>query len=196
MHTPSNPTKLIVQMALVFKCASDTIFLDDFKSVLDSIVEYALRKAGGAVTSGQRRGSNANANGRKKVDNLDATWGSRSRSKSPAINVTPMGERELNDLHPTTTVSVAQPNASRVKWGGGLFPNKREDPTAPKMEIRRDITISTSHQDRKRSNSVESFNSKERFLHQPERTYVQEDRGSNGYQNQVVPIDPIQSVPR
>ncbi|MCJ1475855.1 hypothetical protein MMC13_004519 [Lambiella insularis] len=180
------------RLALVFKCASDTIFLDDFKSVLDNIVEYALRKAGGAVSSGQRRGSNAVNNGRKKNDNLDATWGSRSRSKSPAINVTPLEEREMNDLHPTTTVTVAQPNTGRVKWGGGLFP-KREDPTTPKMEIRRDITISTSHQERKRSNSVESFNSKERFLSQPERTY---EGDSNGYQNKIVPVDSMQGAPR
>ncbi|KAM0240712.1 hypothetical protein ACHAP5_007917 [Fusarium lateritium] len=32
------------RLALVFKCASDVIFLDDFKSVLDRISESAMRK--------------------------------------------------------------------------------------------------------------------------------------------------------
>lgn len=34
----------VLQLALVFKCASDVIFLDDFKSVLDHISESAMRK--------------------------------------------------------------------------------------------------------------------------------------------------------
>lgn len=40
------------RFALVFKCASDTIFLDDFKSVLDDIV---ARKFSSASDSGRRR---------------------------------------------------------------------------------------------------------------------------------------------
>ncbi|CAM1501294.1 Fc.00g104560.m01.CDS01 [Cosmosporella sp. VM-42] len=35
------------RLALVFKCASDVIFLDDFKVVLDRIAESALRRFGG-----------------------------------------------------------------------------------------------------------------------------------------------------
>ncbi|KAF1952524.1 hypothetical protein CC80DRAFT_376019, partial [Byssothecium circinans] len=35
------------RFALVFKCASDTIFLDDFKSVLDAIIARKLSSAGG-----------------------------------------------------------------------------------------------------------------------------------------------------
>lgn len=36
----------------MFKCASDTIFLDDFKSVLDRIAESALTRAGQTYPSG------------------------------------------------------------------------------------------------------------------------------------------------
>lgn len=34
------------QLALVFKCAADTIFLDDFKTVLDHIAESAFQRRG------------------------------------------------------------------------------------------------------------------------------------------------------
>lgn len=37
------------RFALVFKCASDTIFLDDFKSVLDGIIARKLSSAGGST---------------------------------------------------------------------------------------------------------------------------------------------------
>ncbi|KAF1977641.1 hypothetical protein BU23DRAFT_440627, partial [Bimuria novae-zelandiae CBS 107.79] len=37
------------RFALVFKCASDTIFLDDFKSVLDDIIARKLSSAGGGT---------------------------------------------------------------------------------------------------------------------------------------------------
>ena len=37
------------KFALVFKCASDTIFLDDFKTVLDAITAKSIDKAGGHV---------------------------------------------------------------------------------------------------------------------------------------------------
>ena len=42
----------LVKLALVFKCASDTIFLDDFKKVLDSIVARTLDRARGTVRKG------------------------------------------------------------------------------------------------------------------------------------------------
>ncbi|KAK8926845.1 hypothetical protein H634G_06597 [Metarhizium anisopliae BRIP 53293] len=34
------------RLALVFKCAADTIFLDDFKTVLDHIAESAFQRRG------------------------------------------------------------------------------------------------------------------------------------------------------
>lgn len=40
------------RFALVFKCASDTIFLDDFKSVLDNIVHRKFSSANGTVHRG------------------------------------------------------------------------------------------------------------------------------------------------
>ncbi|KAJ4308420.1 hypothetical protein N0V94_009357 [Neodidymelliopsis sp. IMI 364377] len=44
------------RFALVFKCASDTIFLDDFKSVLDDIVQRKFSSANGTVHRGSTIG--------------------------------------------------------------------------------------------------------------------------------------------
>ena len=180
---------------MVFKCASDTIFLDDFKSVLDVIVGNALKKAGGAVTSGRRRSDAAAAYPRKKEDRLEPIEG--LSSKSSAANGSSSDDRELYDLHPTTTCTVGQqtPNGRPV-WKQTLFP-KRDPTVAPKLKIRRDITISTSHHgaDGVRGNSVESFNSKERFLVKPERTHARGDGGRSGSQPKVEVTDMIDSTP-
>lgn len=50
------------RFALVFKCASDTIFLDDFKSVLDDILARKLS----SVADTTRRGSRSRARGPHK----------------------------------------------------------------------------------------------------------------------------------
>ncbi|EDU40878.1 conserved hypothetical protein [Pyrenophora tritici-repentis Pt-1C-BFP] len=48
------------RIALVFKCASDTIFLDDFKSVLDDIVARKFSSAGDTVHRGSVPGTVTN----------------------------------------------------------------------------------------------------------------------------------------
>ncbi|KAI9826320.1 MAG: hypothetical protein M1832_000237 [Thelocarpon impressellum] len=40
------------KLALVFKCAADALFLDDFKKVLDVLIAHTLGKMGGAVHKG------------------------------------------------------------------------------------------------------------------------------------------------
>lgn len=50
------------RFALVFKCASDTIFLDDFKSVLDDIIACKLSSVADTV----RRGSTSRTRGPHK----------------------------------------------------------------------------------------------------------------------------------
>ena len=39
------------KMAFVFKCLTDTIVLDDFKTALDKLKEYKLQRLGGAITA-------------------------------------------------------------------------------------------------------------------------------------------------
>ncbi|KAH7350466.1 hypothetical protein BKA66DRAFT_516344 [Pyrenochaeta sp. MPI-SDFR-AT-0127] len=47
------------RFALVFKCASDTIFLDDFKSVLDDIIARKFSSTNGTVHRGSIAGSSS-----------------------------------------------------------------------------------------------------------------------------------------
>ncbi|KAF7562115.1 hypothetical protein G7046_g2020 [Stylonectria norvegica] len=66
------------RLALVFKCASDVIFLDDFKSVLDRIAESALRRFGN-YPYGTEEGGGGSSTTRNK--------GSNSRWKGDARQV-------------------------------------------------------------------------------------------------------------
>ncbi|MCJ1404592.1 hypothetical protein MMC11_007818 [Xylographa trunciseda] len=180
---------LILQLALVFKCASDTIFLDDFKSVLDTVVDNALRKAGGAVSSGQRRPSAVHSNSHKMVDRPKLNSG--QSSKTAATEVSAMKAPDS-----VTTCSVAgqtTTTTSRIKWDQRMFPN-RDSSAAPRMEIRRDITISTSHQDRGRNNSLESFDSKERFLAKPELVYGPKSVPKRSFEPEPDVTDRIEGV--
>lgn len=85
------------RFALVFKCASDTIFLDDFKSVLDDIVARKFSETGGTVHRGSITGRKASiregfdfieCGPTTQVTSPDQTWTSkhlnpfRSRSRS------------------------------------------------------------------------------------------------------------------
>jgi hypothetical protein len=54
------------RFALVFKCASDTIFLDDFKSVLDDIVACKFSSTGNGVHRGSAIRSADRDSGRKR----------------------------------------------------------------------------------------------------------------------------------
>lgn len=54
------------RFALVFKCASDTIFLDDFKSVLDDIVHRKFSSANGTVHPGSNVGISSGHDVRKR----------------------------------------------------------------------------------------------------------------------------------
>ncbi|CAG9939494.1 unnamed protein product [Clonostachys rosea f. rosea IK726] len=63
------------RLALVFKCASDVIFLDDFKSVLDHIAETALRRINNSGQYGSSlHGLSARHNGSntRQISNLNS----------------------------------------------------------------------------------------------------------------------------
>jgi len=176
------------RLALVFKCASDTIFLDDFKSVLDTVVDNALRKAGGAVSGGQRRPSAVTSNSHKMVDRPKRDSGQTSKTSATDVSATKAPSS-------VTTCSVdGQTTTSRIRWDQRIF-SSRESSTAPRMEIRRDITISTSHQERARNNSLESFDSKERFLAKPELVYAGKDAAKRSFEPEPGLADRIESVP-
>ncbi|KAF3011467.1 hypothetical protein E8E14_005030 [Neopestalotiopsis sp. 37M] len=56
------------RLALVFKCAADTLFLDDFKTVLDQISQQSLSR----VAHGDRSGSDGRTNNHTVVHPLDS----------------------------------------------------------------------------------------------------------------------------
>lgn len=81
------------RLALVFKCASDTIFLDNFKSVLDDIIARKLSSAGNGTarnaTHETRMGSHSSMRGDPTLVNCAPILGlipeptmEKSRSKS------------------------------------------------------------------------------------------------------------------
>ncbi|CAH0055421.1 unnamed protein product [Clonostachys solani] len=89
MSTPSgiNP---FWRLALVFKCASDVIFLDDFKSVLDHIAETALRRINNSGQYGSSlHGLSARHNGMntRQPPNLGAGPGVAMSTKNKRGNV-------------------------------------------------------------------------------------------------------------
>ncbi|MCJ1465986.1 hypothetical protein MMC07_004605 [Pseudocyphellaria aurata] len=128
------------RLALVFKCASDTIFLDDFKSVLDCIKVKAFGRAGDFVHRGgpvlRRSPSDVDISTRK-ADSLDH-----------GAAVTIHSEHPLRD-------------APR-KWAQKLFTRQPEN-----AHIERSTTITLSNLDPS-ENRNGNFGSSDRSLPKPE----------------------------
>lgn len=135
------------KFALVFKCASDTIFLDDFKTVLDAITAKSIDRAGGHVHRGVAAKPPLSSDiSSHKVDELDH-----------GNTVTIHSEPPLRD--------------SRKKWGAKLFArhDKDKDNGSDEMKIQRDTTITVSNL-KPQKNRSGSFGSGEQILPKPETT--------------------------
>ena len=103
------------QLALVFKCASDAIFLDDFKSVLDRIAESALKyfanlpgPSGGNTCNNNNNNTNTNSS---SSNHKDAS-GSGSGAGSRATLVTSPRTRNSSSL------GFRRPSASTNRFTG------------------------------------------------------------------------------
>ncbi|EOA91790.1 hypothetical protein ACJQWK_03318 [Exserohilum turcicum] len=83
------------RFALVFKCASDTIFLDDFKSVLDDIVARKFSSAGDTAPRGSvsRTGHHKRSRSTSREEFIDCTMLDRATSPSPNNNTKPKPTR-------------------------------------------------------------------------------------------------------
>jgi len=127
------------RFALVFKCASDTIFLDDFKSVLDNIVARKFSSAG----NGMHRSSIGHSP-HKRSDG-------RKRSHSDVrgdefIECAALEDPFQRPVH--TSISSSQALPPKGKF---LFPFGKEKRTSvPKIHVQRETTVS-SEQARKPS---------------------------------------------
>lgn len=128
------------RFALVFKCASDTIFLDDFKSVLDDIVAHRFSSGGGTV----HRGSV----GRKS-----------SRDPNEFIECGPIGGMAT----PEGNGRDSENERARSSVHLNPFVNQDRRPSTPTIRTQRDSTMSS---DRKQSH--DSYSSEHDILSRPE----------------------------
>jgi hypothetical protein len=135
------------RFALVFKCASDTIFLDDFKSVLDDIVARKFSSAGGTAHRGSR------CHGRSQSY-------SSMRGNPDLIECDPIPG-------PTTNITSPQPAAkqseTKTKWLNP-FVGRGRKVSVPKIHVRQEMTVTREM----RKPSQDSWGSQRRMLRAPE----------------------------
>lgn len=117
------------RFALVFKCASDTIFLDDFKSVLDDIVSRKFSSASDAMHRRSVTGSGGSGNKRSRSTSRGEHFIEYTSLDAAGTSVPPE--------------PMAQPQSNRTKF---LRPTAaRKMSQIPKIRIQQDMTI--THQD-------------------------------------------------
>ncbi|MCJ1428985.1 hypothetical protein MMC29_006898 [Sticta canariensis] len=135
------------RFALVFKCASDTILLDDFKTVLDAITAKSIDKAGGHVHRGVA--AKPPSSGDISSHNVDGLGHGNT--------VTIHSEPPLRDF--------------RKKWRAKRFArhdnDNDNDNGSDEMKIQRDTTVTVSNLN-PQNNRSGSFGSGERILPRPE----------------------------
>lgn len=142
------------RFALVFKCASDTIFLDDFKSVLDDIIARKLSSAGGGTV--HRHGSH------------DA----RKRSYSSM-----RGDPALVDSSPTSEPMVElRASQSKRKRRLHLFKKRSSKESVPKIQVQKEEEIPPTDL---RKSSHDSWHSEQGLLRTPEAAIYGHRRDAN-----------------
>lgn len=137
------------RFALVFKCASDTIFLDDFKSVLDDIVARKFSSAGGGVYRGSAAPSSGN--GRKR-----SVSGARGED---FIECSSLEAPLQQPFH--TSISSSNSTDTKSKY---LHPfTKERKLSAPKIHVQHETTVTSQA----RKGSDESWESGSTILTRP-----------------------------
>ena len=132
------------RFALVFKCASDTIFLDDFKHVLDDIVARKFSSAGGTVHRGRRRAhSHSSVRGDPELIECETIAGPTTNISSPQS-------------------AVKQPS-TKAKWVNP-FAKRGRKPEVPKIHVQRETTVTSEM----RAPSQESWASERGMLRAPQ----------------------------
>ncbi|KAF1845122.1 uncharacterized protein K460DRAFT_385730 [Cucurbitaria berberidis CBS 394.84] len=139
------------RFALVFKCASDTIFLDDFKSVLDDIV---ARKLSSKNTAGRHGSVGGSGGSGQKL----------ARSVSRGAELIECTALEQPTLTPVHTTSSSQATAPKSKFA--LPFSKERKISTPKINVQQDMAVA-SHARQPSHNSWESDNP---ILPKPART--------------------------
>jgi hypothetical protein len=121
------------RFALVFKCASDTIFLDDFKSVLDDIVARKFGSADGTVHRGSVAPSGLGRIGRKRSRSDD-------HRRDNFIECRPF-DNPFQTTVRTSISSPPQPAAPRSKLLDAF--SKKRKLVVPKIYVQRETDVDT-----------------------------------------------------
>jgi hypothetical protein len=140
------------RFALVFKCASDTIFLDDFKSVLDDIVARKFSSTGNNI----HRGSTA------RSPHRDSTGRKRSHSVNRGDEFIECSQLEDPFYRPVhTSISSLQSSPPKSKY---LNPfSKERKMSVPKIHVQHDTTVTSQM----RKSSEETWGSESTMLARP-----------------------------
>ncbi|KAH6633038.1 hypothetical protein C7974DRAFT_163681 [Boeremia exigua] len=146
------------RFALVFKCASDTIFLDDFKSVLDDIVHRKFSSANGTVHRGSSVGLSSGHDVRKR---------SYSTRGDEFIECTSL-EQPPN----LPQVSTPEPSAIASRFQNP-FATKRNRGNIPRIHVEQEMSLASE----RRQTSNDSAHSESLMLPKPAHT-VYGDEGS------------------
>ena len=114
------------RFALVFKCASDTIFLDDFKSVLDDIVARKFSSVGDSARRGSIPGSGPQKRSRStsrndefiECNSLEQRDSLPSHTSPPKMTTRPKFRSPFSKTHtatevPTIRIQPAETEPSR-----------------------------------------------------------------------------------
>ncbi|KAH9864236.1 hypothetical protein J1614_010170 [Plenodomus biglobosus] len=128
------------RFALVFKCASDTIFLDDFKSVLDDIVTRKFSSGGDTARRHSMAGNRSGV--------------SRSVSRGEDfVECSSLADPIITPAQPN--VPEPESNSKRHKFLKPFASSKANRPIIPTIQVQHDIAI-TSHDRQERQDSSSS----------------------------------------
>jgi hypothetical protein len=119
------------RFALVFKCASDTIFLDDFKSVLDDIVARKFSSVGDSARRGSIPGSGVHKRSRStsrndefiECNSLERPDFLPSHSNSPKMITRPKFRSPFSKPHTAQEVPIIRIEQAAI----GLSRNPSQD---------------------------------------------------------------------
>ena len=139
------------RFALVFKCASDTIFLDDFKSVLDDIVHRKFSSANGTVHRGSNVGMSSSHDARKF---------SHSSRGDEFIECTSLGQPPS-----LPKVSTPEPSATKSRFTNP-FAKRRNNVDVPEIRVEQEMSVTSE----RRHTSHDSWTSDSPMLPKPAHT--------------------------
>ncbi|KAI9797274.1 MAG: hypothetical protein M1833_005570 [Piccolia ochrophora] len=124
---PQNGMNPFWHLALVFKCASDTIFLDDFKKVLNDLVNVSMSKAKSSTHTSYVNASQTNSQARPSVSHhpMSSSFGSPMRSPPTS----PMANADATNGTQTTNVQSPQSVRPSVRsWPREFFSSRSDNP--------------------------------------------------------------------